>query len=94
MTATTISPPISPPQRGRDVLADRLRLGGYTLPVNNADTAGHVDFAGLPLESELTTLDLNCRSIVVLAHAFSAGPHPVVLCHNRYRENGYRLPCH
>lgn len=47
-----------------------LERGGYDLLVNNAGTAAHGDFAATDLESALTTLDLNCRAVVVLAHAF------------------------
>ncbi|RDI46850.1 SDR family NAD(P)-dependent oxidoreductase [Nocardia mexicana] len=61
---------------GMRAVTERLRDGGYTLLVNNAGTADHGDFGTLPLESALTTLDLNCRAVVVLAHAFlgAAGP--------------------
>lgn len=53
-----------------------LRGGGYTLLVNNAGTASHGDFAEQPLESALTTLDLNCRAVVALAHAFLGDAAP------------------
>lgn len=61
---------------GQDVVADALRHGGYTLLVNNAGTAAHGDFAEQPLESALTTVDLNCRAVVVLAHAFLGAAEP------------------
>ncbi|MGW6378571.1 SDR family NAD(P)-dependent oxidoreductase [Rhodococcus sp. NPDC055112] len=57
---------------GLRVTADMLRGSGYSLLVNNAGAATHGGFADLPLESALTTLDLNCRAVVVLAHAFLA----------------------
>lgn len=47
---------------GLAATAALLRHGGYTLLVNNAGTATHGDFAELPLESALTTIDLNCRA--------------------------------
>ncbi|MFE3756392.1 SDR family NAD(P)-dependent oxidoreductase [Nocardia tengchongensis] len=55
---------------GLRVTAERLRGGGYTLLINNAGTASHGDFAEQSLESALTTLDLNCKAVVVLAHSF------------------------
>jgi short-subunit dehydrogenase len=57
-------------------VAERLRHGGYTLLVNNAGTAGHGDFSAVVLESALATLDLNCRAVVVLSHAFLAAATP------------------
>ncbi|MET4612394.1 short-subunit dehydrogenase [Rhodococcus sp. PvR044] len=61
---------------GLCVTAEMLRAGGYSLLVNNAGAAAHGDFADLPLESALTTMDLNCRAVVVLAHAFLAAAAP------------------
>ncbi len=57
-------------EEGLHAVAERLRGGGYTLLINNAGTAVHGDFAAVPLEPSLTTLDVNCRAVVVLAHAF------------------------
>lgn len=57
-------------EEGLRATVDLLRHGGYDLLVNNAGTAEHGDFVDGPLESALTTLDLNCRAVVVLAHAF------------------------
>ncbi|TJZ77085.1 SDR family NAD(P)-dependent oxidoreductase [Rhodococcus oryzae] len=61
---------------GLRVTAEMIRGGGYSLLVNNAGAAAHGDFADLPLESALTALDLNCRAVVVLAHAFLAAAVP------------------
>lgn len=61
---------------GLRVVAAALRAGEYTLLVNNAGTATHGSFADIPLESALTILDLNCRAVVVLAHAFLADAAP------------------
>ncbi|MFE7799576.1 SDR family NAD(P)-dependent oxidoreductase [Nocardia sp. NPDC057440] len=61
---------------GLQVVVAALRAGGYTLLVNNAGTATHGSFTDIPLESALTTLDLNCRAVVVLAHAFLAEAAP------------------
>ncbi|MFE9786128.1 SDR family NAD(P)-dependent oxidoreductase [Nocardia salmonicida] len=55
---------------GLRATAALLRSGGYSLLINNAGTATHGDFAELSLESALTVMDLNCRAVVVLAHAF------------------------
>ncbi len=50
--------------------------GGYSLLINNAGIAAHGDFTSTPVESALATLDVNCRAVVALAHAFleSAAP--------------------
>ncbi|MEV4127515.1 SDR family NAD(P)-dependent oxidoreductase [Nocardia sp. NPDC049707] len=61
---------------GLAATAELLRHGGYTLLVNNAGTATHGDFVEEPLESALTTMDLNCRAVVVLAHAFLGAATP------------------
>ncbi|MGW3278407.1 MULTISPECIES: SDR family NAD(P)-dependent oxidoreductase [Nocardia] len=61
---------------GLAATAALLRHGGYTLLVNNAGTATHGDFAELPLESALTTIEVNCRAVVVLAHAFLGAAAP------------------
>lgn len=63
-------------EEGLYAVAERLRSGGYTLLVNNAGTAVHGDFVAVPLEPSLTTLDLNCRAVVVLAHAFLGAATP------------------
>ncbi|WP_280457775.1 SDR family NAD(P)-dependent oxidoreductase [Nocardia carnea] len=61
---------------GLAATAERVRHGGYNLLVNNAGTATHGDFADSPLDAALTTLDLNCRAVVVLAHAFLSTATP------------------
>ncbi|MFT7868914.1 MULTISPECIES: SDR family NAD(P)-dependent oxidoreductase [Amycolatopsis] len=48
----------------------------YTLLVNNAGVAVHGGFAETSLEDSLTVLDLNCRAVVTLAHAFLASAQP------------------
>lgn len=48
----------------------------YTLLVNNAGAAVHGGFAETPLEDSLAVLDLNCRAVVTLAHAFLAAARP------------------
>ncbi|MGK8558141.1 SDR family NAD(P)-dependent oxidoreductase [Nocardia gipuzkoensis] len=63
-------------EEGLQAAAERLRRGRYTLLINNAGTAAHGDFAAVPVESALATLDLNCRAVVVLAHAFLAAATP------------------
>lgn len=55
---------------GLRAVAERIRHGRYTLLVNNAGTADHGDFAAAPIGPALTTLELNCRAVVVLSHAF------------------------
>ena len=55
---------------GLRATAALLRSGVYSLLVNIGGTATHGDFAELSLESALTVMDLNCRAVVVLAHAF------------------------
>lgn len=61
---------------GMAATAELLRHGEYALLVNNAGTAMHGDFADAPLESAFTTLELNCRAVVVLAHAFLGKAKP------------------
>lgn len=56
--------------------ADRLARGRYRLLVNNAGVAVHGDFAATPLEDSLAQLDLNCRAVVALAHAFLGAAEP------------------
>ncbi|NKY85700.1 SDR family NAD(P)-dependent oxidoreductase [Nocardia veterana] len=56
--------------------SELLRRGGYSLLVNNAGTAVPGDFAELPLDAALQTMDLNCRATVALAHAFLATARP------------------
>ncbi|MER6791987.1 SDR family NAD(P)-dependent oxidoreductase [Amycolatopsis mediterranei] len=48
----------------------------HTLLVNNAGIAVHGGFAETPLEDSLAVLDLNCRAVVTLAHAFLAQAGP------------------
>ncbi|TDQ05336.1 SDR family NAD(P)-dependent oxidoreductase [Labedaea rhizosphaerae] len=55
---------------------DLLTREHYTVLVNNAGTAVHGDFAATPLDDSLAVLDLNCRAVVALAHAFLAGAEP------------------
>ncbi|NKY54409.1 SDR family NAD(P)-dependent oxidoreductase [Nocardia vermiculata] len=61
---------------GLAATAELLRGGDYTLLVNNAGTATHGELTQASLESALTTVDLNCRAVVVLAHAFLAAAGP------------------
>ncbi|BDU00772.1 SDR family NAD(P)-dependent oxidoreductase [Nocardia sputorum] len=63
-------------EEGLRAVAERLRRGGYTLLINNAGTAEHGDFAALPIESSLATVDLNCRAVLVLARAFLGAATP------------------
>ncbi|MET8999724.1 SDR family NAD(P)-dependent oxidoreductase [Amycolatopsis sp. NPDC004169] len=44
--------------------------------MNNAGFAVHGGFAETPLEDSLGVLDLNCRAVVTLAHAFLAHARP------------------
>ncbi|MEV4054424.1 SDR family NAD(P)-dependent oxidoreductase [Amycolatopsis sp. NPDC049688] len=60
---------------GLRATADRL-AGPYTLLVNNAGAAIHGGFAETSLEDSLAVMDLNCRAVVTLAHAFLAGARP------------------
>jgi short-subunit dehydrogenase len=46
------------------------------LLVNNAGTAVHGGFAATPLPGSLAVVDLNCRAVVTLAHAFLAAARP------------------
>lgn len=50
--------------------AELVRESQYTLLVNNAGTATHGDFSTTSLDAALVTLDLNCRAVITLAHAF------------------------
>jgi short-subunit dehydrogenase len=61
---------------GMRAVAERLGRQPYTLLVNNAGAAVHGDFAATPLDAALTVLDLNCRAVVTLAHAFLATAEP------------------
>lgn len=63
-------------EKGVAATAQLLRRGGYALLVNNAGTAVPGDFTEVAIESSLTTIDLNCRAVVTLTHAFlaTAGP--------------------
>lgn len=61
---------------GMRAVAERLGQQPYTLLVNNAGAAVHGDFAATPLDAALTVLDLNCRAVVTLAHAFLATAEP------------------
>ncbi|MFI2283339.1 SDR family NAD(P)-dependent oxidoreductase [Nocardia beijingensis] len=63
-------------EEGLWAVAERLRGGGYTLLVNNAGTAAHGDFTAIGLEASIATLDVNCRAVVVLAHAFLGAATP------------------
>ncbi|NIH78351.1 SDR family NAD(P)-dependent oxidoreductase [Amycolatopsis viridis] len=56
--------------------AGLLAGGGYTVLVNNAGAAVHGDFAATPLDHSLAQLDLNCRAVVTLAHAFLGAAEP------------------
>ncbi|WP_459549192.1 SDR family NAD(P)-dependent oxidoreductase [Nocardia sp. X0981] len=55
---------------GLRAVAEQVRHGHYTVLVNNAGTADHGDFGAGPTGPALTALDLNCRAVVVLSHAF------------------------
>ncbi|MGW5513454.1 SDR family NAD(P)-dependent oxidoreductase [Nocardia africana] len=59
-------------EHGVAAAARLLREGGYSLLVNNAGTAVPGDFTEVAIESSLATIDLNCRAVVTLAHAFLA----------------------
>ncbi|MEV6879327.1 SDR family NAD(P)-dependent oxidoreductase [Amycolatopsis sp. NPDC051128] len=61
---------------GLRVTAARLAGEPYTLLVNNAGAAVHGDFAATSLQDALAVVDLNCRAIVTLAHAFLARAQP------------------
>ncbi|MEV5652759.1 SDR family NAD(P)-dependent oxidoreductase [Nocardia sp. NPDC052254] len=61
---------------GLETTAELAGSGEYSLLVNNAGTATHGDFVRLPLESALTTIDLNCRAVTTLAHAFLSAAAP------------------
>lgn len=61
---------------GLQAVTDRLTEAPYTLLVNNAGTAVHGGFAETPLQDSLAVLDLNCRAVVTLAHAFLARARP------------------
>ncbi|MEU2092312.1 SDR family NAD(P)-dependent oxidoreductase [Nocardia beijingensis] len=63
-------------EEGLWAVVERLRGGGYTLLVNNAGTAAHGDFIAIGLEASIATLDVNCRAVVVLAHAFLGAATP------------------
>ncbi|MFI5536388.1 SDR family NAD(P)-dependent oxidoreductase [Nocardia sp. NPDC051900] len=63
-------------EEGLRAVAERLRGGGYTLLVNNAGTAAHGDFTEVALEASIATLEVNCRAVVVLAHAFLGAAAP------------------
>lgn len=56
--------------------ADLLASTPYTLLVNNAGAAAHGDFTANPVGDALAVLDLNCRTVVTLAHAFLANAAP------------------
>lgn len=55
---------------GLRVVTERLSGSNYALLVNNAGTAVHGDFAETSLAAALGTVDLNCRTVMTLAHAF------------------------
>ncbi|GAA3431874.1 SDR family NAD(P)-dependent oxidoreductase [Kutzneria kofuensis] len=57
---------------GISATAEVLSRGPYSLLVNNAGAAVHGNFASTPLDASLAVLDLNCRTVVTLAHAFLA----------------------
>ncbi|WP_218020930.1 SDR family NAD(P)-dependent oxidoreductase [Nocardia mikamii] len=61
---------------GVAAVARLLHRGGYSLLVNNAGTAVPGPFDQVAIESSLATIDLNCRAVITLAHAFlaTAGP--------------------
>ncbi|MEV6137543.1 SDR family NAD(P)-dependent oxidoreductase [Nocardia sp. NPDC051990] len=61
---------------GLAATAKLLHTTDYRLLVNNAGTAAPGDFSATPLESAFTTLDLNCRAMITLAHAFLEGAEP------------------
>ncbi len=61
---------------GLQTTADRLAREPYTLLVNNAGAAVHGGFAETSLQDSLAVLDLNCRAVVTLAHAFLARARP------------------
>ncbi|SFW90409.1 SDR family NAD(P)-dependent oxidoreductase [Amycolatopsis australiensis] len=61
---------------GLRATAGRLAEAPYTLLVNNAGAAVHGGFAATSLEDSLAVLDLNCRAVVTLAHAFLTRARP------------------
>ncbi|WP_218004195.1 SDR family NAD(P)-dependent oxidoreductase [Nocardia araoensis] len=63
-------------EEGLRSVTQRLRGGGYTLLVNSAGTATHGEFTAVGLEASIATLDVNCRAVVVLAHAFLDAAEP------------------
>jgi short-subunit dehydrogenase len=62
--------------QGVRATADLLARTPHTLLVNNAGAAVHGGFAATPLDASLAVLDLNCRAVVTLAHAFLARAEP------------------
>jgi short-subunit dehydrogenase len=61
---------------GVTAVADQLRRTPHTVMINNAGAAVHGDFAATPLDASLAVLDLNCRAVVTLAHAFLERAEP------------------
>jgi short-subunit dehydrogenase len=57
---------------GVHTTANLLAGTRHTLLVNNAGAATHGDFAATPVDASLAVLDLNCRAVVTLSHAFLA----------------------
>ncbi|MBF6143823.1 SDR family NAD(P)-dependent oxidoreductase [Nocardia nova] len=57
-------------EKGVAATALLLHRGGYSLLINNAGTAVPGAFTEVAIESSLATIDLNCRAVVTLAHAF------------------------
>jgi short-subunit dehydrogenase len=61
---------------GLRATTDLLASSRYSLLVNNAGAAVHGDFATTSLPEATGVLDLNCRAVVTLAHAFLARAEP------------------
>ncbi|WP_330183038.1 SDR family NAD(P)-dependent oxidoreductase [Nocardia sp. NBC_01503] len=61
---------------GIRIVTERLGAANYAVLVNNAGTATHGDFANTPLPHAFGALDLNCRSVIALAHAFLVSAEP------------------
>jgi uncharacterized protein len=61
---------------GLRTVADRLAREPVNLVANNVGTAVTGPFAEIPVEDSLAVLDLNCRALVTLSHAFLARARP------------------
>ncbi|MEV6064954.1 SDR family NAD(P)-dependent oxidoreductase [Nocardia sp. NPDC052001] len=61
---------------GVRTVTERLDAANYAVLVNNAGTATHGEFTVTPVADALGMLDLNCRSVIALAHHFLAGAEP------------------